>query len=109
MPFLPTMKIFYGPPGTGKTYTAAREAVRIIDGEYSDETVGERHRQLIAEGSIRWVTFHPSYAYEDFVEGYRPRIGAEGTIIYVPTDGPFKDACEACRQPAREQFRVGET
>lgn len=102
------MKIFYGPPGTGKTYRAAREAVRIVDGTYSDDTVTERHHQLVAEGRIRWVTFHPSYAYEDFVEGYRPRINGDGDIIYVPVNGPFKDACDACKRSFDERFRVGQ-
>ena len=103
------MKIFYGPPGTGKTYTAAREAVRIVDGDaYHPATVSERHRQLVAEGRIRWVTFHPSYAYEDFVEGYRPRLDEDGNVIYVPVDGPFKQACDACRRRVRERFRVGQ-
>jgi 5-methylcytosine-specific restriction enzyme B len=27
------------------------------------------HEQLVEEGRIVWVTFHPSYSYEDFVEG----------------------------------------
>jgi 5-methylcytosine-specific restriction protein B len=65
--------IFYGPPGTGKTYIA-RELARVIAG--SDE---------------RWklVQFHPSYAYEDFIEGYRPT-RKEGQQQFELRDGPFK-------------------
>ena len=51
--------IFYGPPGTGKTYVARALA---------DYVAGDPSRRRV-------VQFHPSYAYEDFVEGYRP-IGA---------------------------------
>ena len=48
--------IFYGPPGTGKTYIAKALA-----------------DHLTAEGGeVEFVQFHPSYAYEDFVEGWRP-------------------------------------
>ena len=47
--------ILQGPPGTGKTYTARKLA------EY---LVGDRERILL-------VQFHPSYAYEDFVQGFR--------------------------------------
>ena len=48
--------IFYGPPGTGKTYVA-RELARELAGQ---------------DGQVEIVQFHPSYAYEDFIEGYRP-------------------------------------
>ena len=48
--------IFYGPPGTGKTYIARKLAEHLTqDG-----------------GASKLVQFHPSYAYEDFVEGWRP-------------------------------------
>jgi 5-methylcytosine-specific restriction enzyme B len=48
--------IFYGPPGTGKTYVA-QELATVLAGH---------------PGRVELVQFHPSYAYEDFVEGYRP-------------------------------------
>lgn len=65
--------IFYGPPGTGKTYVAQRLA------------------EMYAEGKARTqlVQFHPSYAYEDFVEGYRPRVtGGQSGFDLLP--GPLK-------------------
>lgn len=48
--------IFSGPPGTGKTYYAHRIALFLAQDSYR----------------VRYVQFHPSYQYEDFVEGYRP-------------------------------------
>jgi 5-methylcytosine-specific restriction enzyme B len=54
--------IFYGPPGTGKTYVA-REIQRYL----APDPLGRKT-----------VQFHPSYSYEDFVEGYRPAGGADG-------------------------------
>jgi len=53
--------IFFGPPGTGKTYVAQKLADFLAD----------------SDGEVEIVQFHPSYAYEDFVEGFRPN--AEGT------------------------------
>ena len=54
--------IFYGPPGTGKTYVA-REIQRFLAPDPLDRMT---------------VQFHPSYSYEDFVEGYRPVGGVDG-------------------------------
>ena len=104
------MKILYGPPGSGKTYLAAREAVRIIDGVLpkNEEDFQARHQELVAEKRIWWVTFHPSFSYEDFVEGFRP-VKAENHLIYQVQDGPFKLACDACGIPSPESaFRVGD-
>ena len=63
--------ILYGPPGTGKTYIAKAVAELISAG---------------AEPTI--VQFHPSYSYEDFVEGYRPVV-EDGQLLYRLKDGPF--------------------
>lgn len=48
--------IFYGPPGTGKTFIARKLADHLTS----------------SGGETKLVQFHPSYAYEDFVEGWRP-------------------------------------
>ncbi len=65
--------IFYGPPGTGKTYVA-RELASHIAG---------------SDGAVEVVQFHPSYAYEDFVEGYRP-VQQNGQPGFSLVEGPLK-------------------
>ena len=66
--------IFQGPPGTGKTYVAQ---------ELAEHLSGSSER-------VALVQFHPSYAYEDFIEGYRPTILESGQPGFKLTDGPLK-------------------
>jgi 5-methylcytosine-specific restriction protein B len=83
-------RIFYGPPGTGKTYRLARETVSLIDGRMvEDAQARKRFRELVQEGRIEQVTFHPSYSYEDFIEGLRPVVEG-GQVNYRVESGAFK-------------------
>lgn len=68
--------ILYGPPGTGKTYSVQRRALDILGSELAgvdapDAEIGEAFRGYVDKGRIEFVTFHPSYSYEEFVEGFR--------------------------------------
>ena len=82
--------IFQGPPGTGKTYTAKKLAACLAGSE-------ER---------VRLVQFHPSYAYEDFVQGYRPKL-IDGQPGFELKDGPLLDMAKmARRDPEQKHFLV---
>jgi hypothetical protein len=100
---LPLNQILYGPPGTGKTFSTMRMAVEIIDGDSEspeDATeLKQRFDELLEQSRIGFVTFHQSYAYEDFVEGIRPVMdGGSGAMPrYECRDGIFKKMCSAAR------------
>ena len=80
--------IFYGPPGTGKTYVAQQLA---------DSPRWDSERVDI-------VQFHPSYAYEDFVEGYRPDT-IDGSRASPASTGPLKRSREARSEDPSELVR----
>ncbi|NRZ64881.1 McrB family protein [Clostridium beijerinckii] len=85
--------ILYGPPGTGKTYSVFESAVKIIDTKsLSDDRDSniEKFKQFKREGKIEFCTFHQSYSYEEFIEGFRYDI-EKG--IPVVQDGIFKRMC----------------
>lgn len=97
----PVNIILYGPPGTGKTYASIEEALRLIDPDFCNaapkparKEIKDRFDQYVASGDIRFVTFHQSFSYEDFVEGLRPEVGDDGQIRYDVVNGVFKTLCE---------------
>jgi 5-methylcytosine-specific restriction protein B len=65
-----------------------------------------RGRSSRAPETLEWITFHASYSYEDFVEGFRPVASEEGTqLALVP--GVFKEfARRAERDPDRSYLLV---
>lgn len=100
----PVNAILFGPPGTGKTYRTVDEALAILDREFLHAHKDDRPRlkkrfdQLAAAGRIRFVTFHQSFSYEDFVEGIRAAADEDtGALRYDVEDGVFKELCEAAR------------
>lgn len=71
--------IFTGAPGTGKTHTVKKKVQELIKED---------------KERVKFVQFHPSYDYTDFVEGLRPVIlKTEGEPTFVRLDGTFKEFC----------------
>lgn len=90
--------ILHGPPGTGKTRLALGAALALAG--HADALAGSpeqraaAQRELLRSGRVHMVTFHPSYGYEDFVEGFKPDLSATGPGLRLAlTDGVFHRLC----------------
>jgi len=93
--------ILYGPPGVGKTHNYQNLISMIEDGTKSEleifdiiknndkniELNQENFNKIKNENRVEFVTFHQSYSYEDFIEGFRPK--EDGNIKLE--DGIFKN------------------
>lgn len=97
----PLNNIYYGPPGTGKTYRCLLKAVQLVanlseaefEQQYAAADVQSLFRKYQQEGRIALVTFHPSFSYEDFVEGLKPFKNEKDDLYYDIEDGIFKQIC----------------
>ena len=73
--------VFYGPPGTGKTYVAQNFARWWTNQQDVDSP---------AQSRFETVTFHPSFTYEDFIEGLSAESNDSGAVEYSVEDGILK-------------------
>jgi 5-methylcytosine-specific restriction endonuclease McrBC GTP-binding regulatory subunit McrB len=85
--------IFTGAPGTGKTFLAKQIALNMITGELNEEGLSDEQREIF-DRRYRFVQFHPSYDYTDFVEGFRPKSKKSGELGFELKDGIFKKFCK---------------
>jgi len=94
--------ILAGPPGTGKTYWAKQIAERLVaeQNSVSQVVVGKTATY------IYWVTFHQSYAYEDFVEGLRPKLDTNTSngLSFEIKYGMFRRLCELAEQDSQHRY-----
>lgn len=73
--------ILNGAPGTGKTWTVKSFVEKI------------QKEKKVHNDIYKFVQFHSSYDYTDFVEGLRPAPDKNGGNMFVRMDGIFKSFC----------------
>lgn len=102
--------IYYGPPGTGKTKAAQYFSHKLLSGTALDSEIPQM--ELLGQESVQLdhdnffsTQFHPSFSYEDFMEGLRPiqvRTFDKSDVSYLVTPGIFKVASELARAVSSE-------
>jgi len=94
--------ILYGSPGVGKTHNT-NKLISLIESKKPEKEIfeiiknNEYHSSIdISElkERVQFITFHQSFGYEDFIEGFRPN--EEGKIKLV--NGIFKQICEKAQK-----------
>lgn len=105
--------MLYGAPGVGKTHNYKRLITMIENGE-SEKTIFDTisknqttndfdnsiFETIKNEKRIEFVTFHQSYSYEDFIEGFRPN--ENGDIELDKKGGVFKRIADKARENLEE-------
>ncbi|MEZ8096954.1 McrB family protein [Photobacterium swingsii] len=106
----PLNQILFGPPGTGKTFHTTEAAVKAADPAFygqlninpavgadteQRQALTKKYKALSEAGRIRFVTFHQSYGYEEFVEGLKAETTEDNQISYKVSDGIFKSISNA--------------
>ncbi len=106
--------ILFGPPGTGKTYQTVNYALSIIENKPLTEIALEKREALLKryadyqkDGQIAMLTFHASFAYEDFVEGIKPLV-KDQQLSYEVQEGLFKIICQKAEQALKEEKIPGQ-
>ena len=76
--------ILHGAPGTGKTYgveNSIKNRLKLISKDKAND-------------QFTMVQFHPSYGYEDFIDGIKPvGIDNNGNLKFELINGAFKQMC----------------
>jgi hypothetical protein len=96
----PNRLLLYGPPGTGKTRAAENTWIPALVWGYPEASPkNSLKRQDLGKCQWDWrvktVQFHPSYGYDNFIEGIKP-ITVNGQIRYAVIPGLFKALAVVC-------------
>lgn len=97
-------RILFGAAGTGKTFNTINHTLSIIENKSLEKLDKENRDELKIrfdkykkEGKVKFVTFHQSFSYEDFVEGIRAETDDQKKLSYNVKAGVFKEICDLAK------------
>jgi 5-methylcytosine-specific restriction enzyme B len=85
--------IFHGAPGTGKTHCVTKDIKKLqslYPAKYKD---------------CEYIQFHPSFTYQDFIEGIKPVGMQNGNLQLQVVNGSFKQFCIDVKKKNEEYYR----
>jgi hypothetical protein len=85
--------VLTGPPGTSKTWYASRIAAKIAE----------------SVDRVCTIQFHPSFSYDDFVEGYIPSSASQRSVegaLFEIKPKIFLQVCEQARKAPDKTFVI---
>lgn len=85
--------IFNGAPGTGKTYGAKKGIEKL------QKLKKEKFKDL------KYIQFHPSYTYQDFIEGIKPMGIKSGILDLQVVNGSFKQFCIKVKKENEDYYK----
>lgn len=104
--------ILYGAPGVGKTHNY-KKLISLIEQKKSQKEIFKSiqsndifndkdsiFQNIKEEKRVEFITFHQSFGYEDFIEGFRPN--KEGNITLE--NGIFKNICQKAQEDLEKNF-----
>jgi len=96
-----------------KTYHLSEYGIELVDkiimnweNKYP-ELFGDflNYESAVQHGRIKFITFHQSYSYEEFIEGIRPKIDSE-ELTYSLEKGVFKEISDNAKKYPNHNYVI---
>ena len=83
------------------------DGIKFVEENLSEqlELLSEKKHKRKIEDFYKFLTFHQSYSYEEFVEGIKPQINEDiSKISYEYNKGVFKEICQQANSDPKNKY-----